>query len=112
MNFNPTDSRERNRRLYEPIFPRQTVMVKNFIHAPKTGVAQKGGCPIFGDVWSLARDAGKKDRAPPRWALQSLGGRITVPPASLPRSIDSHEGMGTKVPHKSRHQGDKSLAAN
>ena len=41
--------------------------------------------------------SGKKRRLP-RWpALQSLGGRITVPAASLPRSIDSHEGMGTKV---------------
>ena len=43
--------------------------------------------------------AGKK-----QWLAASLLGtaepgrpRITVPPASLLRSIDSHEGMGTKV---------------
>ena len=42
-------------------------------------------------------------------ALQSLGGRLTVPPASLPRSIDSHEGMGTKVAQV-WHQGGTCLA--
>ena len=48
-----------------------------------------------------------------------LGGRITVPAASLPRSIDSHEGMGTKVAQvwaliwlESGHRSDTSLGTN
>ena len=58
--------------------------------------------------------AGKK-----QWLAASLLGtaepgrpRITVPPASLLRSIDSHEGMGTKVAHvwvPSGHHGGTCL---